>query len=165
MFNTLVKDLIFIVRKMANVLLIGSSNLEVEKVKRQFLKNKIVHVIHVASDGLEALSKLKGINGFKKIEPPPYLILFNINQSEMELLSFINLLRLDDLLDKLKIFVMIDSGYTRIRVKELDVKICGCIIKPLSFKFNKFFVKPSSIDNFGLFVELIRSQSNIQESK
>jgi hypothetical protein len=138
----------------SNVLIVESSFYEVKNIERQFMKNSITHPCYIANNSVEALCMVKGINGYKKIEPEPKVILFSIYESEIQLVNFVNQLKMESLCLEAKIFVLVDSVEERTRVKRLMPSLAGCIIKPIVF--NKF-ISSSSIDNFDLFMELMKS--------
>lgn len=61
-----------------HVLLVDDNEVDVEAVRRAFEKHRIANPIIVASDGVEALEKLRAGE-----VPRPYLILLDLNMPRM----------------------------------------------------------------------------------
>ena len=137
-----------------NILIIEFSNYEVKNIERQLKNNSISVPYFIANTSVEALCMIKGINGYKKVEPEPKVILFSIYASEIDLINFVNQMKSETLCVNTRIFVLVDSVDERTRVKRLKLNLAGCIVKPLVF--NKH-INSSSIDNLDLFMELARS--------
>jgi hypothetical protein len=138
----------------SNVLIIENVFYDIKNIERQFMNNSIKVPCFIAHNSVEALCMVKGINGFRKIEPEPKVILFSIYESEIQLINFVNQLKFEKLCQESKIFALVDSMEERLRVKKLNLNLAGCIIKPVVF--NRF-ISISSIDNFDLYMELMRS--------
>jgi|GEM_PF-4628999 len=60
------------------ILLVEDDEVDIQDIKRTFNKVKIANPLHVANNGVQALDKLYGRHGEKKLEPIPKIILLDI---------------------------------------------------------------------------------------
>ena len=72
------------------ILLVEDDRVDIMTVQRALKKNQITNPLHVARTGLEALSMLRGEDGFDKISPPPSLILLDLNLPKMSGIEFLS---------------------------------------------------------------------------
>lgn len=125
-----------------NILLIEDDELDTISVERSLKKLEIKYVLHTAYNGLEALKLLRNT------EDPllPEVILLDINMPRMNGIEFLKILRADDNLKHLKVFIMTTSSESNDRVTAEDLGISGYIIKPLNYNDNT--KRPDSMDAF-----------------
>ena len=71
-----------------HILLVDDDEVDVQDVQRTFKKNKIANPLYVATNGWEALSMLRGDNGYSKLSPLPKIILLDINMPKMNGIEF-----------------------------------------------------------------------------
>ena len=123
---------------MNSVLLVEDDEIDVLNVKRAFRKLAIAAAIHVARDGLEALALLRG-------EQRP-LILLDMNMPKMGGLEFVQEVRRDPGLRRLKIFLFIPDSGDEERLNAMGVQADGYLVKSpgteamqtMMAKFRKF---------------------------
>ena len=118
--------------KNETILLIEDDRVDIMTVQRALKKNKISNPLHIARTGLEALSMLRGDNGFKKISPPA-LILLDLNLPKMSGIEFLRKLRSDPELKELHIIVLTSSNEPKDRAAAFEYDVDDYIVKPHSF--------------------------------
>lgn len=135
--------------KIANILLVEDDSLDIMNVERTLRKIDVLHKLHVARNGEEALAMLRGI-GVDKLDPLPSIIMLDINMPKMNGLEFLNELRNDEELKAIKVFIMTTSNEEVDKTSSQALGVSGYIVKPL--RFNN---PVSSTDNFNLFIDLL----------
>lgn len=125
-----------------NILLIEDDELDTISVERSLKKLEIKYLLHTAYNGLEALQKLRNT------ENPlvPDVILLDINMPKMNGIEFLKILRTDENLKDLKVFIMTTSSESSDRITAEKLGISGYIIKPLNYTDNT--KRPDSMDAF-----------------
>jgi CheY-like chemotaxis protein len=115
-----------------NILLIEDDELDTISVERSLKKLEIKYDLHTAYNGLEALQMLR------KTENPlvPDVILLDINMPKMNGIEFLRILRSDENLKDLKVFIMTTSSESSDRETAENLGISGYIIKPLNYTNN-----------------------------
>lgn len=117
----------------AGILLVEDDRVDIMTVQRAFKKNHIENPLHIARTGLEALAMLRGENG-PKIDPPPGLILLDLNLPKMSGIEFLKELRTDPELRNLRIIVLTSSNEPRDREAAFRYDVDDYIVKPHSFE-------------------------------
>ena len=115
------------------ILLVEDDRVDIMTVQRALKKNQITNPLHVARTGLEALSMLRGEDGFDKISPPPALILLDLNLPRMSGIEFLSELRNDPELRDLRIIVLTSSNEPKDRAAAFEYDVDEDIVKPHSF--------------------------------
>jgi CheY-like chemotaxis protein len=118
------------------ILLIEDDELDVISVERSLKKLDINYELFTAYNGIEALEMLRGKGNKQAMRPLPDLILLDINMPKMNGVEFLTVLRKDDTLKGIKVFVMTTSGQEQDRTMTEKLGISGYIIKPLNFNNN-----------------------------
>lgn len=118
------------------ILLIEDDELDVISVKRSLNKLGAKYELFTAYNGIEALDMLQGRNGKQPLQPVPDLILLDINMPKMNGIEFLRVLRNDDTLKDIKVFVMTTSGQESDRRAMEELGISEYLIKPLNFTNN-----------------------------
>jgi CheY-like chemotaxis protein len=118
--------------KDAAILLIEDDRVDVMTVQRALRKNAIDNPLHVARTALEALAMLRG-DGTPKIDPPPALILLDLNLPKMSGIEFLRELRQDPELSSLPVIVLTSSNEPRDRAAAFEHDVEDYIVKPQSF--------------------------------
>ena len=111
-----------------NVLLVEDNEIDRECVLRAFTRHRIVNPVVHASDGLEALDVLRGVEG-KASLPRPYILLLDINMPRMNGVELLRELRADPKLRSTVVFVLTTSSSDQDRIAAYDLNIAGYIIK------------------------------------
>jgi CheY-like chemotaxis protein len=110
------------------ILLIDDDKVDAMAVRRSFRDLKIINPIIEAHDGIEALERLRGENGFEKV-PLPCLILLDLNMPRMGGIEFLDVVRADPALRRTLIFVMTTSAADEDRVSAYDRNVAGYVLK------------------------------------
>jgi CheY-like chemotaxis protein len=139
--------------KVVNILLVEDDYLDIMNVERELSKINITHPLHVARNGREALSMLRG-EGVEKISPAPSVILLDINMPKMNGLEFLTELRREPEFSHIPVFIMTTSNEETDRMAAQRLNVTGYIVKPLTF--DSFEKSHSSLDSFSLFLDLIK---------
>lgn len=128
------------------ILLVEDDEVDIMNVKRAFKKNNISNTLHIAKNGLEALTLLRGnkAEGVEKLNPMPKVILLDLNMPKMGGLELLKEIRNDPHLKILSVFVMTTSDEESDKVAAYNLNVAGYILKPLSFER---FVQAVSILN------------------
>lgn len=133
--------------KLVNILLVEDDEVDVMNVKRAFSKNNIKNPLFVAGNGVEALEMLDD-----KIIPLPKIIILDINMPKMNGIEFLKILRENERLKNISVFVMTTSNEDSDKIKAYNLNVAGYILKPLSFE--KFVVSVSTLNNFWQLCEM-----------
>ncbi len=89
---------------------------------------KIANPVIEARDGIEALQRLRGQNGFEPV-PEPRLVLLDLNMPRMGGIEFLEALRCDPSLPRTLVFVMTTSEAEQDRMRAYDRNVAGYILK------------------------------------
>ena len=111
-----------------NVLLVEDNEIDRECVLRAFTRHRVVNPVAHASDGLEALDVLRGVDG-KAGLPRPYILLLDINMPRMNGIELLRELRADPKLRSTVVFVLTTSSSEQDRMAAYDLNVAGYIIK------------------------------------
>jgi len=132
------------------LLLVEDDTLDVEAIRRAFRKARIGNPIHVARDGIDALSILREETGepFRR----PYLILLDLNMPRMSGIEFLSELRDDERLRDSIVFVLTTSDDDKDIMQAYDNLVAGYMVKA---KAGEDFVKLiGMLDHYWRIVEL-----------
>ncbi len=116
-----------------HILLVEDDEVDIQDIQRTFKKNKIANPLHIASNGVEALNKLYGRNGEKKLDPSPKMLLLDINMPKMNGLELLETLRADPAFHSMLVFVLTSSNDDRDKVAAYKLNVAGYILKPMQF--------------------------------
>lgn len=122
------------------ILLIEDDELDIISVERSLKKLESDYILHTAYNGIEALNILKN-EGLV-----PDVILLDLNMPKMNGIEFLKLLRKDEQLKGMKVFVMTTSSESSDRNLAEELGISGFIIKPLNYTDNT--KRPDSMEAF-----------------
>jgi CheY-like chemotaxis protein len=127
--------------KKNTILLVEDDELDVISVERSLRKLDIQFELHTAHNGKEALAMLtQAVNNIS-----PDVILLDLNMPKMNGIEFLKIIREDDALKNIKVFVMTTSTEIVDRNLTEQLGISGYIIKPLNYDNTK---KTDSMDAF-----------------
>jgi CheY-like chemotaxis protein len=115
-------------QEVVHVLLVDDDDVDVMGVKRAFKKAKIANPLRIARDGVEALSILRGSDGFDPM-PRPYIIVLDLNMPRMDGLEFLGELRKDPAHRDAVVFVLTTSKADEDRAASYDKNVAGYIVK------------------------------------
>ncbi|PJJ47937.1 response regulator [Hymenobacter chitinivorans] len=136
-----------------SILLVEDDQMDIMNVQRELRKHDINVPLHIAKNGREALSLLKGEGGQNQIQKPS-VVMLDINMPRMNGLELLEALRSDPEFVGLNVFIMTTSDLETDRLKARDLAVSGYIIKPLNF--DQFGEGGSTVDGFSLFLDLLR---------
>lgn len=131
----------------AGILLIEDDRVDVMTVQRALNRNQIENPLHVARTATEALSILRG-EGLEKIDPPPALILLDLNLPKMSGIEFLKELRGDPALCDMTVIVLTSSNEPHDRAAAFQYEVEDYIVKPHSFE--EFTSAISTVLNYTL---------------
>jgi CheY-like chemotaxis protein len=117
-----------------NILLVEDDEVDVLTVRRAFKKNKITNPLYVASNGLEALEMLRGVNGQPPVVPSHRrLVLLDLNMPRMNGIEFLQVIRADPALKSIPVVVLTTSEEEQDRVEASQLNAAGYLLKPVQF--------------------------------
>src|SRR5258708_32370760 len=87
------------------VLLVDDDKVDTMAVRRSFQALNIANPVIEARNGIEALDRLRGLNGYEKV-PRPCLVMLDLNMPRMGGIEFLEELRNDPALRRILVFVM-----------------------------------------------------------
>ena len=117
----------------AGILLVEDDRVDIMTVQRALKKNKVTNPLYVARTGIEALGMLRG-DGYERIDPPPALILLDLNLPKMSGIEFLRELRADPELSHLQIIVLTSSNEPRDKEAAFRYDVDDYVVKPHSFE-------------------------------
>jgi CheY-like chemotaxis protein len=112
-----------------NILLVEDDEVDVMNVRRAFAKSHIVNPLFVASDGLEALEKLRS----REIPTERRLVLLDLNMPRMNGIEFLRELRQSPELCATTVVVLTTSNDERDKVEAYNLNVAGYLLKPVTF--------------------------------
>lgn len=114
------------------ILLIEDDELDIISVQRSLNKMAGNYELHIAYNGKEALFLLT------EQEPIliPDVILLDLNMPKMNGIEFLKVLRSNDRLKHIRVFIMTTSAELADRMATEDLGIAGYVIKPLNYNDN-----------------------------
>ncbi|WP_456312426.1 response regulator [Pseudomonas shirazensis] len=114
------------------ILLVEDDELDIISVERSLKKLEIEYELYTAYNGIEALKMLRDT----ELKLDPMVILLDINMPRMNGIEFLKVLREDDKLKNLRVFIMTTSSEGTDRSIAEKLGISGYIIKPLNYNDN-----------------------------
>jgi CheY-like chemotaxis protein len=112
-----------------HILLVDDDEVDVMTVQRAFEKNRLTNPIHVATNGLEALEKLKD----GSIATLRRIVLLDLNMPKMNGIEFLRALRADPELASTSVVVLTTSNEERDKVEAYRFNVAGYLLKPVTF--------------------------------
>ena len=116
----------------AGILLVEDDRVDVMTVQRALKKHAIGNPLHVARTATEALAMLRGDDRMR-IDPPPALILLDLNLPRMSGIELLRELREDPHLRDLSVIVLTSSNEPSDRAAAFRYDVEDYIVKPHSF--------------------------------
>ena len=131
----------------ASILLVEDDRVDVMTVQRALKKNGATNPLYVARTGLEALEMLRG-EGLPKIDPPPALILLDLNLPKKDGRELIEEIKADENLRRIPVVVLTTSKAEEDIIRMYDQHANCYITKPIDF--DQFINVIKSIEDFWL---------------
>ena len=138
--------------KMLNVLLVEDDEVDVMNVQRAFKKNNITNPLYLASNGLEALSILRGSDNQINIPQARRIILLDLNMPKMNGIEFLRVLRADEQLQSIPVIVLTTSNEDKDKVEAYKLNVAGYILKPVTF--SNFVETVATMNKYWSLVEI-----------
>ena len=133
-----------------NLLLVEDDEVDVQGLKRAFIKSRIGNPITTARDGIEALEILRGENGREKL-PKPHLILLDLNMPRMNGIEFLEIIRADPDLKCSVVFMITTSKADEDKTRAYGHNVAGYIVK--QDPANTFMEAVSLLEHYWKIVE------------
>jgi len=111
-----------------HILLVDDDEVDVMNVQRAFQRNRMTNPMHVASNGIEALERLRDGS-----IPPRRLILLDLNMPRMNGIEFLRELRADPALHSSSVVVLTTSNEERDKLEAYELNVAGYLLKPVTF--------------------------------
>ncbi len=137
---------------MVNILLVEDDEVDVMNVQRAFKKNNITNPLYFASNGLEALSILRGSNKEINIPQVRRIILLDLNMPKMNGIEFLRELRADEQLQSIPVIVLTTSNEDKDKVEAYKLNVAGYILKPVTF--SNFVETVATMNKYWTLVEI-----------
>ncbi len=115
--------------RVLNILLVEDDAVDVMNVKRAFAKNHITNPLFVASDGLEALRKLRS----DEIPRGRRMVLLDLNLPRMNCIEVLTEMRKDPELASIPVVVLTTSTDDQDRFDAYKLNVAGYLLKPVTF--------------------------------
>ena len=113
-----------------SLMLVDDDEVDVMSVRRAFKKINITNELHVAGNGVEALSMLRGQNGYEKVTPR--IVLLDLNMPKMGGLEFLQHVRQDPDLRPITVVVLTTSNDDKDKIQAYGLNVAGYIVKPVT---------------------------------
>ena len=110
------------------ILMIEDDEVDVMAFQRAIKKANMTNPVFYASNGLEGLMYLRGENGKPKVEQP-CVILLDLNMPKMNGFEFLEVIRADDKLKDLTVFVLTTSILEKDKAKVEHYAVAGYLVK------------------------------------
>lgn len=131
-----------------NILLVEDDEVDVMNVRRAFKKSNVRNPLYVASDGVEALEKLRS----GEIPKERRLILLDLNMPRMNGIEFLRELRRDPDLSSTTVVVLTTSKDEQDVFDAYNLNVAGYLVKPVTFA--NFCDRMAALNKFWSLVEL-----------
>ena len=118
------------------ILLVEDDETDIETVQRAFKKISVTNPLFVTKNGKEALEFLRHKGNYSKPEdsPRPGVILLDLNMPIMGGKDFLSILREDDSLKNIPVFVLTTSAEEEDVISSYNFFVAGYIVKPIRFE-------------------------------
>ena len=146
-----------ILAKPVEILLVEDNDGDVGLVEEVLEEAKIRNVIHVVSDGEEAILFLNGEGKFSG-SPRPDIILLDLNLPKKDGREVLKEIKENDSLKNIPIVILTTSGAEKDILKSYDLHANAYITKPLDF--DQFIMVIKSIANF--WIEIVKLPTKIK---
>jgi CheY-like chemotaxis protein len=113
-----------------NIFLVEDDEVDVMNVRRAFKLHHIVNPLFVASDGIEALEKLR--NG--EIPKERRIVLLDLNMPRMNGIEFLREIRKDPNLFSTTVVVLTTSQDDQDVIDAYNLNVAGYLVKPVTFE-------------------------------
>ena len=113
--------------KKNSIMLVEDDELDVISVQRSLKKLEMPYELHTAFNGVEALELLRAMDTL------PDILLLDLNMPRMNGIEFLKVLRDDEQLRDIRVFIMTTSGEQADRRATEKLGVAGYLIKPMGY--------------------------------
>jgi CheY-like chemotaxis protein len=131
-----------------HIMVVDDDDIDVMNVQRAFEKNRITNPLHVARDGIEALSLLRS----GAVPEGRRLVLLDLNMPRMGGIEFLRALRGDPALAATSVVVLTTSNEERDKVDAYRLNVAGYLVKPVTF--TSFVELMAALNKYWTLVEM-----------
>jgi|SRR6185437_424368 len=128
------------------ILIVEDDELDVISVRRSLDKLDLPFELYTAFNGIEALQLLRGDSGRPAIENLPDIVLLDLNMPKMNGVEFLSILRSDDQLKDISVYIMTTSNDESDRIATGRLGVSGYLIKPMGY--GSGYNKVDSMEHF-----------------
>lgn len=119
---------------MLNILLVEDDEVDVMTVQRAFKKGNINNPLYIASNGIEALARLRSKpEQLSSIPTERRIVLLDLNMPKMNGIEFLRELRADSTIRHIPVVILTTSNEEQDRINAYDFNVAGYILKPITF--------------------------------
>jgi len=118
--------------KKKTIMLVEDDELDVMSVRRSLNTLDLPYELYTAFNGIEALEMLR-VATKPGIEFLPDILLLDLNMPRMNGLEFLTVIRADDRLKTIPVYIMTTSGEQTDRVATDRLGVSGYLIKPMAY--------------------------------
>jgi CheY-like chemotaxis protein len=129
------------------IFLVEDDEVDVMNVRRAFKQHHIVNPLFVASDGIEALAKLR--NG--EIPKERRIVLLDLNMPRMSGIEFLREIRKDPDLYSTTVVVLTTSKHDQDVIDAYNLNVAGYLVKPVTF--DNFCALMAALEKYWSLVE------------
>jgi CheY-like chemotaxis protein len=115
------------------ILLVDDDELDVMSVRRSLQTLDIPYELYTAFNGVQALKLLRGSGQASPLECLPDIILLDLNMPTMNGLEFLTIVREDERLKRINVYIMTTSGELADRTAMQRLGVSGYLIKPMGY--------------------------------
>ena len=140
------------------ILLAEDDSVDAMTVKRALKDLKITNQLIHTANGEEALEYLRKENNAR-----PCLILLDLNMPKMNGIEFLEIVKADDLLQKIPVVVLTTSREEQDIVESFKLSVAGYMVKAVDYK--KFVEMVRTIDLYWTLSELTKEEKGIRDAE
>ncbi len=134
--------------KQIQIMLIEDDEVDVLTVRRALQQTRITNPLYTASDGEDALEKLRS----GEVSLDGLLLLLDLNMPRMSGIEMLQSLRKDPDLKHLPVVVLTTSDDERDKIEAYNLNVAGYIVKPVTF--TDFVEAMATLGRYWTLVEL-----------
>jgi two-component system, chemotaxis family, response regulator Rcp1 len=139
------------------ILLVEDSPGDVRLTQEALVNGKVQHELHIARDGVEAISFLRRKGTFRKA-PRPDLILLDLNLPRKDGREVLKEIKADPKLRSIPVIILTCSEAEEDILKTYDLHANGYIVKPVNLE--QFFKIIKQIKKFWLSIVMLPSNGS-----
>ncbi|HVU94244.1 MAG TPA: response regulator [Puia sp.] len=115
------------------IMVVEDDELDVMSVRRSLNTLDLPYELYTAFNGIEALELLRGAAAKPAMDFLPDILLLDLNMPRMNGLEFLTVIRADDRLKSIPVYIMTTSGEQTDRAATDRLGVSGYLIKPMGY--------------------------------